>query len=105
MPSPLKSPTASQTGRAPAPRYVSVLAGTAVNPPEPFPKKIVMLLLTTFAVARSGMPSPLKSPTMIEAGPDPGALNGLPEAAVNPPDPFPSNTVMLLLVSFAVARS
>ena len=42
------------------------------------------------------MPSPLKSPTTTETGLVPTA-NGLPVAAVNPPEPFPSSTVTLLL--------
>ena len=41
------------------------------------------------------MPSPLKSPTATEKDVVPTA-NGLPVAAVNPPEPFPSSTVTLL---------
>ena len=44
------------------------------------------------------MPSPLKSPTATDAGAVP-TVNGLPGACVNPPEPFPSSTVTLLLAA------
>src|ERR1039458_8585734 len=57
-----------------------------------------------FATARSGLPSPLKSPIATELGYAPTA-KGLPEAAVNPPDPLPNSTVKSLLFRVATARA
>ena len=41
--------------------------------PSPFPRRMVSVLLPAFAIARSGMPSPLKSPAAIEFGSSPVA--------------------------------
>src|ERR1700682_2811454 len=101
FPSPLKSPTATDVGVFPV---ANGLPLAVVNPPLPFPSNTVRLLLLPLVTARSAFPSPLKSPTATEFGQLPTA-NGLPLAAENPPPPFPSNTVTLLLPQFATAKS
>ena len=102
LPSPLKSPTTSHSGVVPT---GNGLPGTCVNAPAPFPSSTVTLLLPwVFATARSGLPSPLKSPAVMNTGPNP-TKKGLPEAGLNLPVPSPSNTVTVLPLVFATARS
>ena len=100
MPSPLKSPVARACGPAPVANGLP-LAG--VNPPELTPRSMVTVPSVVLAIARSRLPSPLKSPVMIACGPLPTA-NGL-TAAVKPPAPLPSSSVTLLLAVLAIARS
>jgi len=70
--------------------------------PVPVPSRIETLLEVKFAVARSLLPSLLKSPTAIELGPAPtGKLVGAPKLPV----PVPSRIETLLEAPFAVARS
>src|SRR5260370_1428511 len=100
MPSPLKSPTTTELGDDPTAKGVP---RAAANPPNPFPTSTVTLLLPQVAVARSGMPSPLKSPTTTESGRDPGA-NGLPRspaAAITVYDAFASRTIKLRVTDVA----
>ena len=60
LPSRLKSPTVSAIGLVlPTPGE----SPRCVKPPIPLPSRIVTLLEFKFAVARSGLPSRLKSPT------------------------------------------
>ena len=66
-----------------------------MNPPVPFPSSTVTVLLSKFAVARSTLPSALKSPATTQLDP-PLTATGLPVACVNPPVPFPSSTVTVL---------
>jgi hypothetical protein len=66
------------------------------------PNSTVTLLSFWFAVARSGMPSPLKSPTATERGADPTG-NGLPAAAVSVPDGFAKLTLTVKLRVTGVA--
>ena len=63
MPSPLKSPVATDCGVLTVFRL-----GVDVKVPSPTPMRIVTVLLSTLVKARSGMPSPLKSATTIESG-------------------------------------
>src|SRR5436309_7499474 len=63
LPSPLKSPTATEKGLVPAPKLVA-----ALKLPAPSPKKIDTLFELKLATARSCLPSPLKSPTATEKG-------------------------------------
>jgi len=72
------------------------------KPPAPFPRSTVTPPVK-FAMARSSMPSRLKSPIAIERGAVPAA-KGLPGDAVNAPAPFPSRTVTCL-PAVAIARS
>src|SRR2546426_659228 len=65
LPSPLKSPTASDPG----PSTPEFNAGLKV--PSPLPSSMLTLLLPAFATARSSLPSPLKFPATTEAGDDP----------------------------------
>src|SRR5438552_5494824 len=97
MPSPLKSPTTTEEGDLPT---ANGLPGAVVKTPEPFPSNTVTLLLPRFAVARSGMPSPLKSPTATKAGNDPTA-NGLPAAAIRVPDGFARLTIKVRVTDVA----
>src|SRR5882757_2065757 len=99
MPSPLKSPAATNVGLVLVP--VDGLAA-AVNVPSPLPKRTVTVLLKVFATARSDLPSPLKSPTATDSGLLP--VDGL-AAAVNVPSPLPNRTVTVLLKVFATAKS
>jgi len=66
IPSPLKSTEVIEN--APLPPLAKGLPGADENPPAPFPKKTEMLLEPEFATARSGIPSPLKSATVISLG-------------------------------------
>ena len=59
LPSPLKSPTATERGLLPAPKLVG-----ALKLPAPSPNKIDTLFPAP--TARSCLPSPLKSPTATE---------------------------------------
>ncbi len=68
LPSPLKSPTATQLG--PAPVAKSVLA---VKPPDSSPSRTLTVLASWFAVTRSGAKLPLKSPMATDSGPAPVA--------------------------------
>ena len=54
------------------------------------------------ATARSGLPSPLKSPTATEEGPPPAAKL---TAGLKEPLPMPSSTLMVESLALATARS
>src|SRR5262249_57478130 len=60
-----KCPTAREGGAEPALTVELVASGKA---PVPSPKRIVTLLELKLATARSGLPSPLKSPTATDKG-------------------------------------
>ena len=101
LPSPLKSPTATDCGNRPAAKG---LPGAGWNPPVPSPRRTVKSLELLLAVTISGLPSPLKSATATDCGPVPTA-NGLPAAGVNPPVPSPKRIVTVLSPKLAVTRS
>src|SRR6267378_4303260 len=63
LPSPLKSPTATETGKPPAAKV-----NGARKVPSPLPDSTETLREPELATARSSLPSPLKSPTATEAG-------------------------------------
>src|SRR5205814_478249 len=63
LPSPLKSPTATELALPPAPKLVG-----APKLPAPSPNKIDTLFELLLATARSCLPSPLKSPPATELG-------------------------------------
>ena len=63
LPSPLKSPTATDLGLDPTATSVVPL-----KPPIPSPKRIETEFEARFAAAISCQPSPLKSPTATEYG-------------------------------------
>src|SRR6516225_3065601 len=65
MPSPLKSPTATEKGP-----LIAVFRA-AWKEPSPLPKSTLTLPSRKFGVTRSGTPSALKSPTTTERGPAP----------------------------------
>src|ERR1039458_3612645 len=100
-PSPLKSPTTRPRGNIPAGNGLPLMG---LKPPLPLPDSTVTLALGSLVTAKSALPSPLKSPTASEVGPNP-TENGLPDASVKPPRPSPNKTVTLLLIEFATARS
>src|SRR5581483_285532 len=103
LPSPLKSLTAIALGLPAA----NGLPASGVNPPAPSPSRTVTLPaapLLKFAIARSMLPSPLKSPEVIDSGSVP-TPNGLPIAGVKPPLPLPSRTVTLFADLSAMAKS
>src|SRR5262249_20889508 len=60
LPSPLKCPTATDSGEGPAPTGEP---GAGAEPARRLPERMVTLLFNKLATARSGLPSPLKSPT------------------------------------------
>ena len=101
LPSPLKSPVAIPKGRVPT---AYGLPGDAVNPPAPSPSSTVTVASPELEIARSSLPSPLKSPITMPRGVVP-ITNGLPVTSVNAPAPLPSSTVTLLLSAFVTARS
>src|SRR5947207_15657606 len=63
LPSPLRSPTATDAGLVPAAK-----ANGARKVAAPLPNSTETLLEPKLATARSGLPSPLKSPTATEKG-------------------------------------
>src|SRR5262245_62409109 len=85
LPSLLKSPTATEKGLVPAPKLVAV-----PKPPVPLPNRMDTLLELglELAVARSRLPSLLKSPTATDQGavPTPKLV-----AVPKPPVPLPNN--------------
>ena len=96
--SPLKSPTAIERGYEPAGKVV----GPAKPPfPSPSSSEMASRPIPSFATARSGRESPLKTPMAIDPGYRPaGKVVGPPK----PPPPLPSNNETLP-PSFATARS
>src|SRR5262245_8644098 len=100
-PSRLKSLTATRTGPLPTP--TGEPAG-GVKPPIPSPNRIVTVLEFWFAVARSGLPSRLKSLTATEKGPAP-TPTGEPAGWVKPPLPPPNNIVTVLETRRATERA
>src|SRR5215831_6864721 len=107
LPLPRKSPTARASGVFPTGMGEPV---AGVNVPSPLPNKMMTEpLLATFkssvAIARSSLPSPLKSPTTIEFT-DLETPNGDPETVLNAPSPYPNETTSSVpLTSFPAARS
>src|SRR5439155_188540 len=101
LPSPLKSPTAMDAGRLPAPK-----ASAAWKVPLPVPCSTNTWLELGMATARSGSPSPLRSPTVTERGP---LQQPLPSekfvSARKVPSPLPSSTETLAESKLATARS
>src|SRR5207253_762750 len=63
LPSPLKSPTATENGLVPTAR-----SGRAANVPSPWPRSTETVPEPSLATARSALPSPLKSPTATDDG-------------------------------------
>src|SRR3989442_717044 len=84
MPSPLKSPTATDRGFLP-----TVKVRAAWKDPSPLPSSTETESEPALATARSGTPSPLKSPTATERACEPVAK---PRAAWKVPSPLPSST-------------
>src|SRR5436305_137956 len=82
----VKSPPAAEGGGGPA---ATGERGALAKPPLPLPSRMLTLLLLRLATARSGLPSPLKSPTATEAGVLP-TPTGEPGALAKPPLPLPS---------------
>ena len=101
LPSPLTSPTATNSGDCPV---LKGLPAERVNPPVPLPSSTVTVLSPELAVTISAFPSPLKSPTPTKTGVDPTA-NGLPATCVNLPEPLPSSTVTVLSPELAATIS
>src|SRR6266849_1444666 len=71
LPSPSKSPTATDLGVSPAAK----MSG-AWKEPSPFPRRMLTLALAELATTRSSTPSPLKSPTSAAAGESTGYAMG-----------------------------
>jgi len=109
----LKSPATSGRG---FPLAGNGEPGAFAKPPRPSPCRTATssLLPLKFAIARSTLPSPSKSPAAIESGSPgiagdefgpPGTAKGEPCAGAKPPAPSPSSTLTLSLPWFAIARS
>ena len=102
LPSPLRSPIATDTGLAPT--------GTLMAEPKMAePKPLLPLLSSTdtvpenwFATARSGLPSPLRSPIATDTGPESTGIWGV---RMKPPLPLPSSTDTVPEVWLATTRS
>ena len=106
-PSPLKSPTATETGLLPVAGDAAAVNVPSPTLPVPLPSSTDNELALALAVARSCRPSPLKSPTATDRGVLPVAGDA---AAVNVPSPtlpvpLPSSTDTELALALAVARS
>src|SRR5205823_4259837 len=102
LPSRLKSPTTTESGRVPTPTGEPA---ACEKPPNPFPSRIdTMFEALWSATARSGLPSRLKSPTASDLRPPPTA-KGEPEGCEKPPAPSPSRIVTLFELAFVTARS
>src|SRR5260370_749702 len=97
LPSPLKSPTASEVGALPTRK----LSG-APKVPSPLPSSTETLLEPLLATAKSSLPSPLKSPTATDQGLIPTVkVNGVGTV----PSPLPRAAVTQLVLNFEAARS
>ncbi len=87
----------------------TVSVAAALKVPSPLPRRMLTVpgafeapLPAVLSTARSGLPSPLKSPTAMPCGLAPTeVLTG----AAKPPLPLPSRIETLLPFWFAVARS
>ncbi len=80
------------------------LPGAGLNAPEPLPSITLTVLPALSAVAKSGMPSPLKSPVARENGCAP-TLTRLAETGAKPPNPLPVRMAIVPLTWLATARS
>ena len=102
LPSRLKSPTATESGRNPARKLVAVpKLGEGHETLHVF-SSTDTLLESALTTARSEPPSRLKSPTASLSGNNP---TGKSVAVAKPPLPLPSNTDTLLDLAFEIARS
>src|SRR5438105_4775751 len=102
MPSLLKSPTATEMGFVPAPKLLPLpKLGEGQETLHRFSSTDTLLELK-LAVARSCLPSALKSPTATDTGPLP---TGKLMAAPNVPVPVPSRIDTLEELALATARS
>src|SRR5262245_30233321 len=100
LPSPLKSPTATDLGLVPAPTVELWASGKS---PAPSPSRIVTFLERWLATARSGLPSRLKSATVTELGFWPAPTVEL-LASGKSPVPSPKRIVTLWERELATAR-
>jgi hypothetical protein len=73
-----------------------------VNTPAPSPKRMEKLAPETLAVAKSCIPSPLKSPMAIDLGSSPTDTS---ETEVNPPNPSPKRMETSSSLLMTVAKS
>ena len=71
FPSPLMSPILTETGRLPVGKSTLVAKVGVAAPVAVVLSRMEAVLLVWFAVAKSGFPSPLKSPMLTEMGPLP----------------------------------
>src|SRR5439155_8330794 len=78
--------------------------GAALKPPAPSPSSTETSFEVSFATARSGLPSPLRSAATTEDGARPTST-GEPGAALKPHAPSPIRTVTSFESWFATARS
>jgi len=98
-PSALKSPDETAAGPVPTATGEPV-AGVKV--PSPTPRRIVTVLSALLAIAKSCLPSLLKSPTV--AAPGKAPLGGV-DLTAKVPSPFPRRMLTVLLPLFTTARS
>jgi len=71
FPSPLMSPMLTDSGRSPVAKVTKVAKVRVVAPMGVVLSRMEAVLLRRFAVAKSGLPSPLMSPMLTETGPLP----------------------------------
>ena len=103
LPSPLKSPIAIDLGLLLNPSSTSPWRGD-VKPPVPSPSRIDTFEETELAVAKSCLPSLLKSAIAIERGLPSTSTDGI-AGGVNPPLPSPNRIETLTEAESAVAKS
>src|ERR1700730_18266531 len=97
LPSPLKSPTATEKGTLPTPKFVA-----ALKFPAPSPNRIETLFEPRLTTARSWLPSPLKSLTTTKKGTLPTAKF---PAALKLPAPSPNRIDTVFETMSTTARS
>jgi len=107
LPSPLKSPMLTEKGLLPVVKSTLVAKVGVVAPVVVVLSRMEALLLYRFAVAKSGLPSPLKSPMLTEKGPELVAKSTLVAkvGVVAPVVVVLSRMEALVLSRFATAKS
>ena len=107
FPSPLKSPMLTERGPIPAVKSALVAKVGVVAPVVVVLRRMDVVSLLKFVTAKSGFPSPLKSPMLTETGPVPVVKSTLGEkvGVVAPVAVVLMRIEVVLLAKFAVAIS
>src|SRR5712692_9249930 len=99
----LKFPAAMATGELPT---LIGEFGNSLKVPSPLPSRMVTLLVVWLTIARSSLPSPLKSAAAMAMGPVAvtGKVSGEAASWVKAPSPLPLKTEMVLSVKLVVMK-